>query len=129
MREQTANPSPDNPPLLNAAVKYDPLKEVRFAVVIYGGVSLAIYINGIVQEMLALVRASAPASTAKDEHSPLLSEGELQHGTERVYRKLAQLLGDPDAGFDLDARWNAIERREAVPIRTRFVVDVLSGTS
>ena len=34
-------------------------QEVRFAVVMYGGVSLAIYINGIAQELLRLVRATA----------------------------------------------------------------------
>ena len=34
-------------------------REVRFAVVMYGGVSLAIYINGITQELFHLVRATA----------------------------------------------------------------------
>ena len=34
-------------------------REIRFAVVIYGGVLLTIYINGIVQEMLHLVRSTA----------------------------------------------------------------------
>src|SRR5207253_10629849 len=34
-------------------------QEVRFAVVMYGGVSLAIYINGIAQELLRMVRATA----------------------------------------------------------------------
>ena len=34
-------------------------KEVRFAVVMYGGGSLAIYINGIAQELLKMVRATA----------------------------------------------------------------------
>ena len=31
-------------------------QEIRFAVVMYGGVSLAIYINGIAQELLRMVR-------------------------------------------------------------------------
>jgi len=31
-------------------------REVRFAVVMYGGVSLAIYINGVAQELLDMVR-------------------------------------------------------------------------
>jgi hypothetical protein len=34
-------------------------REVRFAVVIYGGVSLAVYINGVVQELLRMVRSTA----------------------------------------------------------------------
>ena len=43
------------------ASQYDATSEVRFAVVLYGGVSLAIYMNGIVQELLHLVRATAPS--------------------------------------------------------------------
>ncbi len=38
---------------------FTPTQEVRFAVVMYGGVSLAIYINGVVQELLQ--RTGAPA--------------------------------------------------------------------
>jgi patatin-related protein len=34
-------------------------QEIRFAVVLYGGVSLAIYINGVVQELLRLVRSTS----------------------------------------------------------------------
>ena len=35
-------------------------QEVRLAVVMYGGVSLAIYMNGVTQELWHLVRATAP---------------------------------------------------------------------
>jgi hypothetical protein len=38
--------------------KMEVRKEIRFAVVMYGGVSLAIYINGVAQEPLHMVRAS-----------------------------------------------------------------------
>src|SRR5713101_8361760 len=37
-------------------------REIRIAIVMYGGVSLAIYMNGIRQELLHLVRATAPDS-------------------------------------------------------------------
>ena len=37
----------------------DATGEVRFAVVLYGGVSLAIYMNGIAQELLRMVRGSS----------------------------------------------------------------------
>jgi len=63
-------------------VPWIPEREIRFAVVTYGGVSLAIYINGAVQEMLHMVRST----------SPLV--GQLE-GSEKVYRKLACLVGDP----------------------------------
>jgi hypothetical protein len=65
--------------------------EVRFAVVMYGGVSLAIYINGVAQELLNMVRATAPALTKED--APALI------GAMGVYRKLGQYLNNPAAGF------------------------------
>ena len=40
-------------------------REIRLAVVMYGGVSLAIYINGVAQELLALVRATAPGGARR----------------------------------------------------------------
>ena len=36
--------------------EYDATSEVRFGLVLYGGVSLAIYINGVVRELLNMVR-------------------------------------------------------------------------
>jgi patatin-related protein len=79
-------------------------QEVRFALVLYGGASLAIYIHGVTQEFFHLVR-----STAVDAEGRLiLSDVELS-GTERVYRKLAS---SPDG-----------------TVRTRFLVDIASGTS
>ena len=37
--------------------------EVRYAVVMYGGVSLCIYINGVAQELLEMAKATAPEGT------------------------------------------------------------------
>jgi patatin-related protein len=91
----------------------DYTREVRFAVVMYGGVSLAIYINGVAQELLHMVRATASDGGAK------LS------GTEKVYRRISHLLGD-----DQDGRSNADvgDEQSGLP-PTRFVVDIVSGTS
>src|SRR5256885_16907407 len=75
-------------------------REVRFAVVMYGGVSLAIYINGVAQELLNMVRATATAPTedTKDQDDkkwePLV-KGKLP-GAMEVYRKLGQYLGIRD---------------------------------
>src|SRR5918996_6620551 len=85
----------------------DYTQEVRFAIVMYGGVSLAIYINGIAQELLRLVR-----STARN------APGDLD-GTERIYRKVSYILAEKTA---------AESDPKALP-PTRFVVDILSGTS
>jgi patatin-related protein len=79
-------------------------QEIRFALVLYGGASLAIYIHGVTQEFFHLVR-----STAVDaEGNLIVGEGEL-NGTERVYRKLASAADGT--------------------IRTRFLLDIASGTS
>lgn len=77
----------------------DATGEVRFAVVLYGGVSLAIYMNGIAQELLRMVRGS---SDLPDED---LKPGEL------IYRDLSRELAGPRGG------------------RKRFVIDIISGTS
>jgi len=90
-------------------------QEVRFAVVMYGGVSLAIYIYGVARELLSLVRATAPEP--KDANRLRVPNDKLQ-GAEKVYRRLAQLL---DQG--------RLKRDGSPCVRTRFVVDILSGTS
>jgi patatin-related protein len=79
-------------------------QEVRFALVLYGGASLAIYIHGVTQEFFHLVR-----STAVDAAGKLIVDDAELSGTERVYRKLASA---PDG-----------------TLRTRFLVDIASGTS
>ena len=94
-------------------------REVRFAVVMYGGVSLAIYINGVVRELFRMVRATATVSPncAK----PLVPYKELS-GSERVYRRLGQTLGRE--GEERDKPYSTDD-----PIFTKFVIDILSGTS
>jgi len=93
------------------------VQEVRFAVVMYGGVSLAIYINGVAQELLEMVRASA-----------LLPGGGLAHqdlsGSGRIYRRIAQYLGSEHGDPALLAG-----DHPGAPLRTKFVVDIISGTS
>jgi patatin-related protein len=120
-------------PQLQSAQDSELEREVRFAVVIYGGVSLAIYINGIVQEMLHLVRSTG---IAKAELSPV----------EHVYRKLANRVGTPERANDGRTGVQAPTGKKPVsPLRpgkaalrkddagdkihTKFVVDILSGTS
>ncbi|RPJ26168.1 MAG: patatin-like protein, partial [Chloroflexi bacterium] len=78
-------------------------KEIRFAVVMYGGVSLAIYINGVAQELYKMVRATARGRNADGSSADYFIEN--PESTEAVYRTLGELL------------------------RARFVVDILSGTS
>lgn len=83
-------------------------QEVRFAIVLYGGVSLAIYINGVMQELLHLVKSTS-------------GMGGTAEGSEKVYAELGSIL-----------------RRGAIPpsdahgdgtVQTKFKVDIISGTS
>jgi patatin-related protein len=105
-------------------------REVRLALIMYGGVSLAIYMNGVAQELWHLVRSTAPkslrsnGSNDNDLFTPLVPTSELS-GTEVVYRKigraLASLADDPMAPVARPGREK--------DVTTRFVIDILSGTS
>jgi patatin-related protein len=118
------------------AAKEDPYAhEVRFGVVMYGGVSLAIYINGVANELYEMACAT-----------PKANEDPKASGTRAVYRKASWLLRNPD----LRARYLEYVRFQrtpeqlrtsqtpdpfgedaALPVdqRTRFVVDTIAGTS
>jgi patatin-related protein len=102
---------------MSAEPQFDAQQEVRFAIVLYGGASLAIYLYGIAEELLHLVRATAPAaSTPSGPKAGALAYPEAE-STESVYRKLGQMLGPDGIG------------PAGGPVRTRFIVDVISGTS
>ena len=84
-------------------------KEYRFAVVMYGGISLAVYMNGITQELLSLVRSTA-LEDRTDDKSKMLDD---LKGTEAVYRDLALLLSEVNDDS----------------VHVRFLIDIVSGTS
>ena len=75
-------------------------RDIRFALVLYGGASLAVYIHGVTLEFFHLVRATASDSDG----NLIVSDADLSP-TERVYRKLGRI------------------------VRARFLVDIASGTS
>ena len=89
-----ASPGPAAPAISPPPVIGD-IREVRFAVVLYGGVSLAIYMNGVAQELLRMVRATAPAGLEGDERTHGLRVQDLS-GSEKTYRKLGQLIDTDD---------------------------------
>jgi patatin-related protein len=98
----------------------------------YGGSSLAVYINGVAQELLHLVCATAPKEPDGLTSEPLRSDDELRE-TEGVYRRLGQ-LAEGESVSDRFPRFAAGDTLgkagdETAPILTRFVVDIISGTS
>src|SRR6185436_15853932 len=130
-----------------AAPTADYTKEVRFAVVMYGGVSLAIYINGVAQELFRMIRSTAENVELDGIRMPLsgaldASPQAALKGTERVYRKLSFLLSDQDLldecrelvdkpqlkgeKSELRKKLDSLIDNNEKPINTRFVVDILS---
>ncbi|HXH49964.1 MAG TPA: patatin-like protein, partial [Terriglobia bacterium] len=83
--------------------------EIRVAVVMYGGVSLAVYMNGITKELLNMVKSTSGAPEAD------------QVSTDKTYRKLAQIISKEPGD---DSNWS-----EKDPVTTRFIIDIISGTS
>jgi patatin-related protein len=77
-------------------------KELRLALICYGGISLAVYMHGITKEVWRLARASR-AFHAR--------EPETGGGSEGVYRRLLQAIAD-ECGLEL-----------------RVLVDILTGAS
>jgi patatin-related protein len=91
-----------------------PERELRLALVCYGGVSLAVYMHGVTREILKLVRASrayhaVPEDTAS---SANYADAAPHHGeldTEAVYFEMLQQIG--------------------AHVRLRVIVDVIAGAS
>jgi patatin-related protein len=91
-------------------------KELRLALVCFGGVSLAVYMHGISKEILKLVRASRAlhditdrgqrASARPDDFIP---QGDPEYDTEAVYFELLRAIGRH--------------------VELRVIVDVIAGAS
>ncbi len=103
------------------ATKLRLTQEVRLGIVMYGGSSLCIYMNGVSQELLHLVRATAPTKPASESPSEVAPAAELE-STEAVYRQLGQILRHRQPPKNE-------QPEEGDPVLTRFVVDIISGSS
>src|SRR5215204_287010 len=97
-------------PTTQADLTLDLEEEVRLAVVMYGGVSLAIYMYGVAEELWRLVRATSPDGVYDIRNPPATVRTYGDESTEPIYRDLARGTGEG-------------------AIRSRFVVDIVSGTS
>src|SRR5918993_5378344 len=78
------------------SAKIEVVRETRFAVVMYGGVSLAIYINGVAQELLRLGRATAVEEDGDD------FRVKNPTAVEKLYRDMAFLVADRSLVRDPD---------------------------
>lgn len=90
-------------------------KELRIALVCFGGVSLAVYMHGISKEILKLVRASAT----------------LHAITDRTIRAGSR-FGDAAAGgrgYDTESVYYELLRDIGAKIDLRVIVDIIAGAS
>lgn len=87
-------------------------RELRLAVVIYGGASLAVYMHGVTKELLKLVRAS------KVLHEP---------GWDSAGQSFA--AGPDQRPHDSEAVYFDLLRRINNQTHTRVVIDVIAGAS
>lgn len=76
-------------------------KELRLALVCFGGVSLAVYMHGVTKEILKLARASAAYHSEPDLHKrrsmtyrDLARDGQDEIDTEEIYFELLKAMGD-----------------------------------
>ncbi|MDZ7668277.1 MAG: patatin-like protein [Gammaproteobacteria bacterium] len=88
-------------------------KELRLAVVIYGGASLAVYMHGVTKELLKLVRASK-----------VLHEADGQRPADGGYGD-----GSDDRAFDTEAVYFDLLREINGRDHFRVVIDVIAGAS
>jgi len=91
-------------------------KELRIALVCFGGISLAIYMHGISKEILKLVRASSAlhaiadrAQRAKASFFDRVNRSDPEYDTEDVYFELLREIGRT--------------------VEMRVVVDIIAGAS
>ncbi|MCA0200318.1 MAG: patatin-like protein [Proteobacteria bacterium] len=90
-------------------------KELRFALVCYGGVSLAVYMHGITKEILKLVRASRDFHTYTNKGDASVAHADV-----------AQPRKDP---VDTEAVYFELLRQIGKTLDLRIVVDIIAGAS
>lgn len=90
-------------------------KELRFALVCYGGVSLAVYMHGVTKEILKLVRASRDYHVFANTKDP-------DHG----HGQPAPLRAD---AIDTEKAYFVLLREIGKSLDLRVVVDIIAGAS
>ena len=91
-------------------------KELRLALVCFGGVSLAVYMHGICTEILKLVRASAALHGITDRAA-------------RAGASFAQSGVQPASASDTEASYFELLKAIGREVELRVIVDIISGAS
>jgi patatin-related protein len=91
-------------------------KELRIALVCFGGVSLAVYMHGIAKEILKLIRASSAVHAI----------------TDRAKRRSATFFDNRDSTdpeYDTELFYFELLRDIGQTVELRVIVDIIAGTS
>lgn len=91
-------------------------KELRIALVCFGGVSLAVYMHGVSKEILKLVRASRALHDIDDR-------------VERAASSFFDRADRGDAEFDTEEIYFELLKAVGATIELRVIVDVIAGAS
>ena len=91
-------------------------KELRIALVCFGGVSLAIYMHGISKEILKLVRASSALHSIADR-------------AERSHASFFDKADRSDPEYDTDEIYFELLRDIGRTLELRVIVDIVAGAS
>ncbi len=91
-------------------------KELRIALVCFGGVSLAVYMHGISKEILKLVRASSALHRISDR-------------SERLGASFFDRVDRDDSEYDTEHFYFELLREVGRTVDLRVVVDIIAGAS
>lgn len=91
-------------------------KELRLALICYGGISLAVYMHGITKEIWRLARASRAHHAGEP----------AANGSEGVYRRLIETIAAA-AGIELRVLVDILAGASAGGINAVFLADAISG--
>ena len=91
-------------------------KELRIALVCFGGISLAVYMHGVTKEILKLVRASAALHAITDRSAR--AKASFFDGNDR---------NDPE--YDTEDVYFDLLREIGRSVELRVVIDIIAGAS
>ena len=91
-------------------------KELRIALVCFGGISLAVYMHGISKEILKLVRASRALHAIADR-------------SRRANATFFDCFDGSDPEYDTEAVYFELLREIGRTLELRVIVDIIAGAS
>src|SRR4029077_19534599 len=91
-------------------------KELRIALVCFGGISLAIYMHGITKEILKLVRASSALHAVADR-------------SRRAKASFFERIDRNDPEYDTEEVYFDLLREIGRTVELRAIVDIIAGAS